>query len=268
MLKTLICSALDSQRIPGQFRDDYFKERAQKLAQYAQEIAQALSEPLILDDNARVPDLEAAIWHMARNFETLICKDGKNVVGIAIFSGVQPRRNANFMGWIAPEYRTGTLSNSRKIRDFWREDVLDYAFNTLGLPKFETRCVGANERAINFALRSGFAFVGIARLDFQIQGVLCDSVVFEYLNPALAIRASEERSNGRQSERTAPESIPYDDGDERPEPVELPVRSRSYDELADVYAEQRKPAERSRASESSGCGITAFFANECIQPAF
>lgn len=225
-LKTIPISAMDGYRKDPRVQEKYFEDRAKFLLKHGEELAQMLSEPMVMDDVSR----ETTDWirWFVTNAETLICKTGDKVLGIAVLFGVQPGRTTSFMAWIAPEFREGSFRNGRMIKQLFR-DVLEYAFERLKVAKIETRCCIANERAINFATKAGFRAVGVARLDYQINGALYDSVIFEYLNPALEVEPIEEILHGRESQSTPAEPVSDDDGDEQFEPGEQPPESGSCD---------------------------------------
>ena len=257
MLKTVIISLADGLQKAEQVRQKYFQDRAKLLLKnYSNELAAMFNEPMIIDQSVRPSSIEELACWLVTNAETLICKDGDQVVGIGIYFGVIPGRSATFIGWISPEYRKSknfleARQKGATIKEFWQDDMIPYAFKKFEVAKIETRCCTLNQRAINFALRTGFKAVGISRLDYAIQNQLYDSVIFEYLNPVYQVEPVEEKVHAPQSKRPAAKSVSDNDGDEWSEPEQQPASARTSDELADEYAIER-PVHGRGGSRSAG----------------
>ncbi len=212
-LKSLIVSAAQGYALAPEVQENYFKNRQELLSKYRTEIEQMMAEPLFLDDNMR-GSVDAFMNFIVRRCETLICREGKEVVGIAIINVTKVNRSAELIGWVAPKYRRG-YANQKKVRLFMQEDILPYAFTRMRLVRIEFRCDSRNRAALKFATNSGFEMMGIARLDLLIFGLLSDSFLLERINPAFIIQPAEEITHG--SEPLSPPRQPEysSDGDNR-----------------------------------------------------
>lgn len=267
-LSTVIVSALGGLQKAEQVREKYYQDRAGRLLKYyGTELAAMFSEPMIVDQSIRPNRIEQLIEFLVFNCETVICKDGDDVVGIGVFFNVAPGRQATLIGWIAPQYRKGGISAAQKIKEFWNDGVMAYAWDSLNLKKVEAKCCELNRRALAFALKAGFKAVGFCRLDYMIEETLYGSVLFECLNPAYEVQPlKEKRINGRKSKRAAAESVPDNDGNEQYEPGEQPAQPRTDHQFTLGYALSRDIARRNGGRSGSGFDVASISANVEQEP--
>ena len=237
-MKSILISARNGHAIKDlEARKNYFRERFQFFLKHREVLEGMVNEPWFLDDDLFQDDPEHAverlIQYLVMQAETILYVENGEIVFAAAFVPNRPR-SAEFIGWINPLWRGRGYRVAKLIVEFWCEEVLDFVWNDLQLQKFETRCCVKNERALKFAMKAGMTPVGLLRLDFQIQGELFDTVLFEALNPTLvaAPPATPEVTDDdkRESEQ---QSIPDGDGVERPttasNSVELPELGVQFD---------------------------------------
>lgn len=206
MLITKIASAQDGYAKPPAVQMQYFNQMLGALNGYRADLEQMYSESLIVDDAMRT-DMNRFLEFLVTRCETLICLENKQVIAIAILHPGKAGRIVETIGWAHPEYRQG-YKNQKKLLSFVYEDVLEHAFKTLKAVRIETRCHVDNRSAIRFATRVGFRAIGLARLDFQIQGQLFDSLLLELINPDYDIQPLKEKTHDdgkRERAATEPE---------------------------------------------------------------
>jgi RimJ/RimL family protein N-acetyltransferase len=249
-LTFILLSAADGHAKAPQVQKKFFEARINKLLEYRPLLEQMFSESFLVTDSAK-KSIDQWVFTMVTQCETFICKDGDAVLGFAVFYRESPLK-ATFFAWVAPEYRSG-YSAGNKILEFLRENILPYAYGKMGLVKLETRCSVDNPKAIKFALKIGFRSIGIARLDFQSNGNLSDTVILERLNPAFEVEPVEEVQSVKPR-KVEPKPATDSLRAERHELGEPPAVERSGDSGADSDAEQREfrpsggPGQRSRES--------------------
>lgn len=191
-------SAKQAYLLPDNVRQTYFEKRLQAIAKYAPIFEQLLAEPYVVDDYFRVP-VDQFLGYAVTQCETLICREGDNVVGVAMFMHVIPTRSAEILAWIAPEYRKDNYAGQKAVLEFIRDDIFPYAWETLNLPRVEAIIATPNKSSIALVENIGFRKIGTARLDLQFFGQLSDSFRFELINPAYEIGEVEELIHGRES---------------------------------------------------------------------
>lgn len=198
-LETEIFSSFRGYQQAPEAQLQYFQHRLDKMKAYTPAVEQMLNEPLLVDDLYRGTP-EDVITFFITQTESLVCLDEGKVAGLAVFLNVIVNREAEFMGWVNPDYRSGNFENQKKIRVFL-SDVMEYAWNRLNLVRMETRVSKENKPALHFAENAGFQIIGNLRKNFQTQGRLLDSVLLEAVNPKFEIPEIEKITHVR-SEKT------------------------------------------------------------------
>ena len=202
-------SAVEGYKLPIAIQGKYFKDRFDALKRYTGAFEQMLQEPMMFDDQHRLP-LDELLQQLVMTSEVLVCVDGDDIVGVAIFYDVCVTHSAHFGGWVSPKYRQG-FSNQKLVREFLCDNVMDYAWNDLKLIRVESKVAHENVSAHSFARHAGFDSVGYLTMEMAFFGRLCDSVIYEAVNPAYVISPVEERAHGwrreQQGSDTASESV-------------------------------------------------------------
>lgn len=178
---TWIVSSRKGYELPANLQEEYFTGRYNALCNYAASVQTMLQEPHFIDDLFRIPIAEY-LRYLVLHCETLVVCHDNQVMGAAVFSDVIPGRRAEFGGWIHPEFRKG-IGNQRLVRHAMYGDVLDYAWNDLGLTKLTSRCAKINTPAIRLLENLGFRLIGESKYDMQVFGKLVDTLHFELINP-------------------------------------------------------------------------------------
>lgn len=251
--KTLVVSALQGLSKPEQVRTQYYQSRYQALLKFKDVIQAILAEPLFLDDFHRV-EPEVYCNFLVHSAETLICKNGSEVVGVGCFSEVVPSRSATFFGWITPAARAG-FGGQKMMRSFLHEDVLDYAWNTLKLIRLEARCHPDNKAAASLLENAGFRMVGRLSSDLLIYGNLSDTLLWELVNPNYAIEPVQERVRGSvDGQPEAEEQQQLDDDADDDVEVGEPDDSGSDYEFARIYGAASSAGANRSGSLDAGAG--------------
>lgn len=228
-LKSLIVSSSQGHALPEESRKMFFQARLNSLTKYSGAFAQMLAEPLILDDTSEFrKGLPAFMQFLVLRCETIVFVLGGEVFGIAVINVRQQNRTGEIMVWVAPQFRQG-YRNQKMIRMLTREALAPFLWERLKLVRVETRCAAINEHAISAAKNLRFSLIGIARLDFLIQGRLCDSVLLELVNPAYSIPPEEVLIHDYAASEPKPSAQPNHD-----------------ERLRGELERQRTPSERDR----------------------
>lgn len=183
---------------PAQLRLQDYKKNMQALSRYRGIIEQMLAEPMVMDDQFRAQGVESIMAHLVQNSEVFLCMVGNDVCAIAVLDRMIPGREADFIGWVHPDYRVGNHAKQKMLADFVIE-VFTHAFQDLGLVKLTSKVALENTGALRFLQNIGFRAIGQLSYDFQYGGNLFDSVLFEQISPAAAGIVS---SDGLQNSET------------------------------------------------------------------
>lgn len=220
--KTVLFSALKLSMEPNESaRVIRWNKMVNEANKYLPVVADVVNEPMYIDDIYKsltpAEQLQRLLW----TGELLISLVGEQadkmvVVGFATLSDLVVGRSATLGGWVSPAFRSKSLSVQKMIRKFIREDILTYAFNTLGLQKLKCEMSVHNRPAVRFAHNLGFRGIGILQSEVYFNGIAHDTLMAELLNPQFFSPVEELISeHGIETATSKQQSVSIDGADAR-----------------------------------------------------
>ena len=133
-------------------------------------------------DSIEVPTLEGNRCYWRRNLEdktredfAIVTGDDRHVGNCGLVGIDRPRAKAEMWIYLGHEYGAGWGSAALK-------ELLDRAFDGLGLGRVSLRVVAGNQRAVAFYQRAGFTIEGRARADTVRDGKSIDAILMSILS--------------------------------------------------------------------------------------
>jgi RimJ/RimL family protein N-acetyltransferase len=133
-------------------------------------------------DSIDVPTLEGNRCYWRRNLQdesreeyAIVAGDGRHVGNCGLVKIDRQRGKAEMWIYLGHDHGTGLGSAALK-------ELLNRAFDGLGLRRVSLRVVEGNDRAIAFYLRAGFKIEGRARSDTVRDGKSIDSTLMSVLS--------------------------------------------------------------------------------------
>lgn len=168
-----------------------------RVAQYAQLMAVALTEPLFVDDNLKHLDPANILQHGLEDGELFVCLQEDFPAGLIYLTKIDGR-SAEIEAWAQKPWRQ--FYKGRKVLSLFAHEVIDYAFRPfgdpanggLGLTKIKARIAATNLPAIRAAVALGFRVYGCSPLDGCYNSQPVDILNMELLNPAYFQLAAPE----------------------------------------------------------------------------
>lgn len=144
----------------------------------------AMQEPFFMDDCFKGAPLIEIAMEFLRDGEVFFCLVDGRLAAFAAIDNILHERHGYFHAWVHPDFR-GKREVTHVIA---KELITDYAFAPfgqfgLGLKKLKAVVTGYNEIGGRAALAIGFQHTGVSPCDALHDGVPCDTVLMELLNP-------------------------------------------------------------------------------------